>query len=167
MDNPTLESLAAWERMYTGNAVIAKGGAMQKIREILKRNELVGILMDQNVSSREGVFVNFFGRPACTTIGLAALALDTGAPVLPTFNVRMSDGTYRLIIKEEVKIVRSGDRERDIFENTRRITNVIEDMVRTYPHQWVWLHQRWKTKKTQVREGKPRSRSAQKNHITT
>jgi KDO2-lipid IV(A) lauroyltransferase len=166
LDNPTLECLASWERALTGNALIPKGGATLKIREVLKNNELVGILMDQNVSWREGVFVDFFGRPACTTTGLATLALDTGAPVLPTFNVRMPDGTYRLIIKEEVEIIRSGDRERDIYENTRRITSIVEDMVRAYPDQWFWLHQRWKTKKTQVKEGQPRGRAAQRHNGT-
>jgi KDO2-lipid IV(A) lauroyltransferase len=146
LGNTTLEGLVAWERKYTGNTLISKGGATKKILRLLKENEVIGIMLDQNVSRRKGVFVNFFGRPACTTTGFAALALQTGAPVLPAFIVRQEDGTYLFIIKEEAEIIRTGDYERDIFENTKRFTKTIEDMVRRYPDQWLWLHQRWKTK---------------------
>ncbi|MCK4534577.1 MAG: lysophospholipid acyltransferase family protein, partial [Syntrophobacterales bacterium] len=92
----------------------------------------------------------FFGRPASTTKGLAALALQTGAPVLPSFISRMKDGKYRLVIGPEVDISRTGDYDRDILENTQRFTNIVEDNVRKHPGQWFWLHQRWKTKKSQV-----------------
>jgi KDO2-lipid IV(A) lauroyltransferase len=105
----------------------------------------LGILIDQNVSMVEGVFVDFFGRPACTTTGLALLALHTGAPVIPGYVVRMDDGRYRFIFEEEVELVRTGDREQDVLINTQKYTRIIEDTVRKYPDQWLWVHQRWKT----------------------
>ena len=116
----------------------------------MKKNESIGILIDQNVSWNEGVFVDFFGRPASTTTGLAALALQTGAPVVPVFIVRLEDETYKITIYEEAKSTKTDDYDADLFENTQRFTSIIEDVVRKYPDQYFWLHQRWKTKKSQV-----------------
>ncbi|MBW2558533.1 MAG: lysophospholipid acyltransferase family protein [Deltaproteobacteria bacterium] len=150
LDNPVLEDFVAWFRTHTGHKVIPKGGAARKIVKLLRKNEIIGILIDQNVSWNEGVFVDFFGRPASTTTGLVALALQTGAPVVPLFIVRSEDGTYKIIIYEEAKITKTDDYEADLFENTQRLTGIIEDIVRKYPDQYFWLHQRWKTKKSQV-----------------
>ncbi len=151
LDDPVLGGIVDKVRSHTGNKLIPKGGAARKIIRLLAENESIGILVDQNVSWREGVFVDFFGRPASTTKGLAALALQTGAPVLPGFIFRMKNGRYRLVIGPEVEISRTGDYERDIFENTQRFTKIVEYNVRKYPEQWFWLHQRWKTKMSQVR----------------
>ncbi|OPX41671.1 MAG: hypothetical protein B1H13_00815 [Desulfobacteraceae bacterium 4484_190.3] len=150
LDNPILEDFVAWFRTHTGHKVIPKGGAARKIVKLLKQNEMIGILIDQNVSWQEGVFVDFFGRPASTTTGLAALALLTGAPVVPAFIIRLEDGTYKIIIYEEIQVTKTDDYETDLFENTQRFTDIIEDVVRKYPDQYFWLHQRWKTKKSQV-----------------
>jgi len=150
LDNPVLEDFVAWFRTHTGHKVIPKGGAVRKIIKLLKKNESIGIVIDQNVSWREGVFVDFFGRPASTTTGLAALALQTGAPVVPALIIRSEDGTYKIIIYEEVKITKTDDYEADLFENTQKFTGIVEDIVRRYPDHYFWLHQRWKTKKSQV-----------------
>ncbi len=124
---------------------------MRTMLRSLKRNEIVGILIDQNMAWYEGVFVDYFGRPACTTNGLALLALHTGAPVLPGYIVRLPDGRYRFVIGPEVEVTRTGDRDADVLANTQRFTKVIEETVRQYPDQWFWVHQRWKTQKCQVR----------------
>ena len=145
LDNALLENLVTWVRSSTGNIPLAKDFAMRSMLRHLKKNEILGILIDQNVSLAEGVFVDFFGRPACTTTGLALLALHTGAPVIPGYVVRMDDGRYRFIFEEEVELVRTGDRERDVIINTEKYTKIIEDTVRQYPDQWLWVHQRWKT----------------------
>lgn len=146
LDSPVLENLTAWVRTLNGNTVIPKGGSGKTITRLLGENKALGILSDQNVSAREGVFVDFFGRPACTAVGLAVLAMRTGAPVIPAFMPRMPDGRYRFIIQEAVQIDDTGDYEKDLFTNTQRFTKVVEAMVRRYPDQWFWLHQRWKTK---------------------
>jgi len=146
LDSPVLENLTAWVRTLNGNTVIPKGGSGKTITRLLGENKALGILSDQNVSAREGVFVEFFGRPACTAVGLAVLAMRTGAPVIPAFMPRMPDGRYRFIIQEAVQIDDTGDYEKDLFTNTQRFTKVVEAMVRRYPDQWFWLHQRWKTK---------------------
>jgi len=146
LDSPVLENLTAWVRTLNGNTVIPKGGSGKAITRLLAENSALGILSDQNVSAREGVFVDFFGRPACTAVGLAVLAMRTGAPVIPAFMPRMPDGKYRFIIQEAVPIDDTGDYEKDLYTNTQRFTKVVEAMVRRYPDQWFWLHQRWKTK---------------------
>jgi KDO2-lipid IV(A) lauroyltransferase len=154
LDNPILEDLFLAERSHTGNMLLTKGGIMGKIVKILKENKVVGIMMDQNVSWREGVFVDFFGRPACTTRRFAEIALQTGSPVLPVFIFRQDDGRYKIVVKE-AEIIRTGDYDRDILLNTQNFTTIVEEVVREHPDQWFWLHQRWKTKKCQVR--KPRA----------
>jgi KDO2-lipid IV(A) lauroyltransferase len=151
LDNQILEDFVAWFRRYTGHKVIPKGGASQKIIELLKKNEMIGVLIDQNVSWREGVFVDFFGRPASTTKRFADLALRTGAPVVSAFIIRQADGKYRIVVNEEVEITRTDDYEKDLFDNTQRFTRIIEDVVRRYPDQYFWIHQRWKTKKVQMK----------------
>jgi len=145
LDNPVLENVVTWVRSCTGNIPLAKEFAMRSMLRHLKKNDILGILIDQNASVAEGVFVDFFGRPACTTTGLALLALHTGAPVLPGYALRLDDGRYRFVFGEEVELVRTGDRDHDVLVNTQNFTRIIEDTVRKYPDQWLWVHQRWKT----------------------
>ena len=151
LDSAVLEHLVLKVRSASGNTLLPKEHAMRAMLRGLKRNEIVGIMLDQNMAWYEGVFVEYFGRPACTTTGLALLALHTGAPVLPGYIVRLPDGRYRLVIGPEVEIIRTGNRDADVFANTQRFTNIIEEAVRQYPEQWFWVHQRWKTQRCQVR----------------
>ena len=150
LDNPVLENMTKYVRTIHGNVMIPKGGTGKRIRELLEQDEFIGIMGDQNVSVQEGVFVDFFGRPACTGVALAALALQSGAPVLPGFLARQKSGKYKLILKPLVKISRTGDYQADLLENTQRFAKVVEDVVREYPDQWFWIHQRWKTKQWQA-----------------
>lgn len=149
-DSAILENLIGWVRASTGNTPLPKEWATMKIFRSLRKNEIIGILVDQNVAWEEGVFVDFFGRSACTTDGLALLALNTEAPVIPTFMFQENDGRYRLIIGKEVEIIRTGNMHADIVANTQKSTKIAEYMIRKYPDQWLWMHQRWKTKTCQV-----------------
>jgi KDO2-lipid IV(A) lauroyltransferase len=150
LDSPTLDNLVLWVRSCTGNVLIDKERAMRKMLRSLAHNEIVATMIDQNMAWQEGVFVDFFGRPACTTNGLALLALHTDAPVVPGYILRLENGKYRMVIKEEMEVIRTGDADADILINTQHFTRFIEDTVREYPDQWFWLHQRWKTKPWQV-----------------
>lgn len=145
LDNPILEALVRRVRSATGNTPLLKEHAMRTMLRTLQRNGMLGILIDQNVDAHEGIFVDYFSRPACTTDGLALLALHTGAPVLPTYMVRRPDGRYRLVIGPEVEEIDTGNREEDVLANTQRFTQIIEETVRQYPDQWLWVHQRWKS----------------------
>jgi Kdo2-lipid IVA lauroyltransferase/acyltransferase len=152
LDSSVLNDLVALVRSSTGNTPVPKERAMRQMLRSLRRNEILGILMDQNVAWQEGVFVDFFGRPACTTNGLALLALYTEAPVIPGYIVRLENGKYRLVIKEEMQVIRAGDEDADILINTQNFTRVIEDTIREHPDQWLWIHQRWKTKPWQAEQ---------------
>lgn len=151
LDSQFLEEAITYVRATCGNISLDKENAMRPMIRALKKGETINILIDQNVAVYDGIFVNFFGRPACTTSGLALLAMHTGAPVLPVFTTRQPDGKYVLEIGPEVPIVRSGNRDADVLENTQTFTKMIEDHIRKYPEQWFWLHQRWKTKLCQKR----------------
>lgn len=155
LDSPLLDHLVLRVRSATGNIPLVKDHAMRPMIRALKQNGILGILIDQNMAWYEGVFVDYFGRPACTTDGLALLAMHTEAPVLPAYMVRLPDGRYRLVFGPEVEVIRTGDRDADTLANTQRFTKVIEQIVRRYPDQWLWIHQRWKTKRCQIPRKEP------------
>ena len=154
IDNPFIGRVVERLRTCTGNQGISKQKAMARILRVLKEGGVVGILLDQNVSWQEGVFVKFFGEWACTNEGLALLAMKTGAAVLPGFGIRQPDGRYRLVLEPEINLIRTGNKEHDVQANTELFTGVIERYVREYPEQWLWLHQRWKTRPWQSKKTK-------------
>jgi Kdo2-lipid IVA lauroyltransferase/acyltransferase len=147
LDNRRLDALVNRYRGLSGNAPIFKNESARAMLKILKDAGTIGILADQNTMREEGAFVDFFGVPACTTTGIARVALHTGAAVVPGYAVW--DGTlgkYRLRFEPPLELVRSGDAERDIIQNTQRFAKVIEEIIRKFPEQWVWVHARWKTR---------------------
>jgi KDO2-lipid IV(A) lauroyltransferase len=147
MRNAVFDEAIAAVRSTAGTRAIKKRAAAKEALRILKQHGLLAIPADQNQVFSYGVFVDFFGLPACTTPGPARLAMLTGAPVFPVFLVRDADsGRHRVEILPEVEMAATGDRGADILENTRRCTAVIEDVIRRYPEQWIWFHKRWKTR---------------------
>ncbi len=150
--NPVIDNLVEYVRTIHGNVMITKGGSGKLITELLTTNHVIGILSDQNVSASEGMFINFFGRPACSGVGLAVMAIRSGAPVIPAFMVRQKSGKHKLILKPAVKIIRTGTYDTDLLENTQQFTKIVEEVVREYPDQYFWFHQRWKTKKCQIKQ---------------
>ncbi len=147
MDNPWLDDWLTRLRERGGNHVIRKRDALQAILQVLRRGETVGILIDQHVTESEGVVVPFFGRPASTVAGPALLALRSGAAVLPVGITRCGRGRYRVHLRPELSVQRSGDLKADVVENTARFTAAIEAIVRERPDHWFWLHRRWKTER--------------------
>jgi len=147
MDNPYLDRLLQSYRSMHGNKVVDKDDFVRGLLAAMKAGETVGILMDTNMTPPQGVFVDFFGIPACTASGLARIALRTDAAVVPGFTIWDKDlGKYRLRFDPALKLVRTGNLEADIIANTQMFTKVIEDYVRKYPEQWLWVHRRWKTR---------------------
>ncbi len=155
LDSPFLEEITTHTRSTLGIGNIHKKNVMHAILSQLRKGEAIKLLIDQNVAAREGVFVNFFGRPACATNGVALMAMHTGAAVLPIFTTRMPDGRYVTEIGPKVETVNTGNREQDVLANTQNYNSLIEAHVRKYPGQWLWLHQRWKTKRCQARRMNP------------
>jgi len=147
IDNPRIEELIESVRTRFGNRAIDKKSAARESLRVLREGGTLGILSDLNTQTREGVFVPFFGRQACTTAGIATLALKTDAVVIPTIAVWNKERQkYFFHGDPPVELVRTGDRQKDIETNTARFAAAIERLVRLYPDQWLWIHKRWKTR---------------------
>jgi KDO2-lipid IV(A) lauroyltransferase len=147
MDNVYLDRLIRQYRMMHGNQIVEKDDFVRGLLAAMRAGEVVGILMDTNMTPPQGIFVDFFGIPACTASGLVRIALKTDAAVVPTFTIwDAALGKYRLRFDPAVELVRTDDLETDIKTNTQRFTSIIEDYVRKYPEQWLWVHRRWKTR---------------------
>ncbi len=152
MDNEYLDRLLQHYRTMHGNKTVAKDDFVRGLLAAMKAGETVGILMDTNMTPPQGIFVDFFGIPACTASGLARIALRTDAAVVPGFTVwDPALRKYRLRFDPTLQLIRTGHLEADIAANTQMFTKVIEDYVRRYPDQWLWVHRRWKTRP----EGQP------------
>lgn len=147
LDNPRVDRLIQSYRTMHGNRTVDKDDFVRGLLAAMRNGETVGILMDTNMTPPQGVFVDFFGIPAYTASGLARIALRTDAAVIPGFTVWDSKlRKYILRFDPAVALVRSGDDQSDVVANTAKFTRVIEDYVRRYPDQWLWVHRRWKTR---------------------
>ena len=147
IENRRIDALVNAYRCLSGNRPIFKNESARVTLKVLKETGTIGILADQNTMPQEAVFVDFFGKAASTTTGIARLALHTDAAVVPGYAVWDEQlGKYRLRFEPPVELIRTGDSERDILENTRKFTKVLEDIIRKYPEQWVWVHGRWNTR---------------------
>jgi KDO2-lipid IV(A) lauroyltransferase len=152
MDNVYLDRMIRRYRTMHGNQTVDKDDFVRGLLAAMKAGEVVGILMDTNMTPPQGIFANFFGIPACTASGLARIALRTDAAVVPGFTIwDAALGKYRLRFDPALELIRTGELEADIAANTQMFTKVIEDYVRKYPDQWLWVHRRWKTRP----EGQP------------
>lgn len=138
------EYLNSLRRMHDVH-VVYRDESPRKILKILKENKIMGIVADQDVDSIDGVFVNFFGKPAFTPSAPVALAKVTGAQLIPVFIVRQGM-RHIMFVEEPIELIDTGDKEKDLINNTQKWSNVVESYIRKYPEQWVWMHRRWKTK---------------------
>jgi KDO2-lipid IV(A) lauroyltransferase len=147
LDNRYLNRLVRRYRTLHGNGSIDKNEFARVLLSALRRGDTVGILMDTNMTPPQGVFVDFFGHLACTAVGIARVALHTGAAVVPAFTIwDDSLQKYRIRFEPALETIRTGDDEADAVANTAMYTKVIENFVRRYPDQWLWVHRRWKTR---------------------
>jgi KDO2-lipid IV(A) lauroyltransferase len=147
INNTGVDRLIREYRTRGGNVAIQRRSAGREILQALRRNEAVGILFDQNTTSDEGIFADFFGIPAATTTAIATFALRTGAAVVPGLLIwDEALGKHRLHFDPPLTLIESGDRNSDIVENTKLFNRVLESYVRKYPDQWLWIHRRWKTR---------------------
>lgn len=147
IENGKIDALVNGYRCLSGNQPVFKNESARAMLKVLKQAGTIGILADQNTMPSEAAFVDFFGTAASTTTGIARLALHTDAAVVPGYAVwdeRL--GKYRLRFEPPVELIRTGDAERDVLENTQKFTKVLEEIIRRYPDQWIWVHGRWNTR---------------------
>jgi len=147
LDNRRLDDYVNRIRCLRGNRILHKDDFARGLLTAMRAGETVGILMDTNMRPPQGVFVEFFGRTACTASGLARVALKTGAAVLPGFMVwEAAERKYVLRFGSELVFARSGDEEADALAATQLCASATEEWIRRYPDQWLWIHRRWKTR---------------------
>jgi KDO2-lipid IV(A) lauroyltransferase len=143
LDNPQLHDLLEGIRVSNGNPVLYRRGAVRKALRLLAEGRGVGILIDQHMTSPDAIYVDFFGRPAATTSTLAALAMRTGAPIVPLFAFPLPNGRYRMIYEHPIEPP-AQDSPDALREFTQRCTDVLEMHVRRHPELWLWMHRRWR-----------------------
>lgn len=141
LDNPLIDAMVERRRGLSGNRILARQDFARSILKALHANEAVGILIDQNASLDSGIFVDFFGVPACASVGFAKLAARSGAAVIPGFAL-WSEREQRYVLRFYPPVPITGDAARD----TQTLHSRLEEVVRAYPEQWLWLHRRWKTR---------------------
>jgi Kdo2-lipid IVA lauroyltransferase/acyltransferase len=147
LDNPLVDRMVNRIRCQHGNRVLHKDDFARGLLAAMRTGETVGILMDTNMTPPQGLFVPFFGVEACTASGLARVALKTGAAVVPGFLLwEEAERQYVLRFYPELALARTGDAEADTADNTARFTAILEEVIRQYPSQWLWMHRRWKTR---------------------
>ena len=147
IDNPRVDALVNRYRCASGNRPIQKNESARTILRILHEGGVIGVLADQNTVPAEAVFADFFGIPAATTSGIARLARRTGAAVVPAYNYWDPQiRKYRLRYEPALELTATADEQNDIRKYSARFNQVIEDYVRRFPDQWLWVHRRWKTR---------------------
>ncbi len=154
LDNPKLHDLLERVRTSNGNPVVYRRGAVRKALRLLAEGRSLGILIDQHMTSPDAIYVDFFGRPAATTSTLAALAIRTGAPVIPLFAFPLPGGRYRMIYEHPVEPP-APDSPDAVREFTQRCTDVLEMHVRRHPELWLWMHRRWRDAQGPALEAAP------------
>jgi len=143
LDNPALNDLLETMRTRTGNSVIYRQSTIRRVMRQLQAGQGVGVLIDQHILGRDAIFVDFFNRQAATTSAVAALALRTGARVVPLFALPLGGGRFRMIYEHPVEPP-PADAEHPLREFTQRCTDVLEMYVRRHPDLWLWMHRRWR-----------------------
>jgi KDO2-lipid IV(A) lauroyltransferase len=143
LDNPELNRLLESIRERTGNSVIYRKNTIRRVMRMLQTRQGVAVLIDQHIQSRDAIYVDFFDRPAATTSAVAAIALRTGAPVVPVFALPLGGGRYRMIYEHPVEPP-GADSPDAVREFTQRCTDVLEMYVRRRPDLWLWMHRRWR-----------------------
>lgn len=142
--NEQMDRFINEQRRAPGAEIVYRSEVRDMVR-LLDRGKIIGLLMDQD-ARRNGIFVPFFGRPASTPPGPAAIARLRGVPIVPAFIHELEQGKHEIIVHPAVKVAKTDDRDADIYQTTLYLTNLIEEHIRKYPTEWFWLHNRWKTK---------------------
>ena len=147
IDNPKIELMIDEVRTRFGNQTIDKLSAARSMLKMLRSKGVLGLLPDLNALDAEAIFVDFFGVPAATNFIMAKLALRTNSPIIPIFAPWSEEKQkYLLDIGTPISIEPTGDEDRDVRELTAKLSKHIEEVIRRYPGQWLWIHKRWKTR---------------------
>jgi KDO2-lipid IV(A) lauroyltransferase len=146
LDNPRLDRRITAFRARAGNEPVPKWDALRHVMKRIRGGGSAAFLIDQNVQAQDGIFVDFFGRPACTTTVAAALGLRLGAPVITGYCLLTPEGRYRMVFDPPRSLESTGHKDEDVRRETQAFTTQIEGWIRSAPEQWLWMHRRWHTR---------------------
>ena len=149
--DPRLDALVVKNREHSGMKYIARGDATRQILKVLRNNEVIGILIDQDTKKVDGVFADFLGHPAYTPVGPIVLAMKTKSAIVPMAIHLRNNGTHFITVRERLNLKFSGQTEHDRLYNTALCNQALSDFIRQQPTQWVWMHQRWKTQPNDIK----------------
>ncbi len=173
LSNDKINRWVLKNRQFKGFKVLPRGSSYKTILQFLKQNNSLGMLIDVDTKVKS-VFVDFYGKPAHTPIGAAMLALDSDSTVITTSYIRTEGNKYQLIFDPPLEIIRTGDRKEDLRINTERYHKEVEKLIKKYPTQWTWMHERWKTtpemveaKEREKQEMRKKRREAKMNDSPT
>jgi KDO2-lipid IV(A) lauroyltransferase len=145
--NEAMDKFINEYRTMFGMHITYKTGVREMVR-LLSEGKMIGLLMDQDAGGA-GVFVDFFGQPASTPTGAAALARLKDTPIIPVFITETGKGKHTVIFHKMLKVEKTSERDVDVLVTTQVLTKIVEQHIRKYPHEWFWLHNRWKRKPPQ------------------
>jgi KDO2-lipid IV(A) lauroyltransferase len=167
LDNPYFNRWLERIRSTSGNGIVYKQQAVTRVMRLLKNKQTVGLVIDQDVSQEDAVFVEFFGIKASTTPVASLIGLKTGAVLVPIFSHPLDNGRYRCFYEKPLDPddFAGVDRQQAVFQMTQHCARVLEEQVRRHPQYWLWMHRRWKTRPPEEREG-PELDSATHPHPT-
>lgn len=151
LKNEKMNDLIVGYRQKRGLKNLNRGNTYEKLVEALNSGDCLIIMIDQDTKVKS-CFVDFFGKPAYTPVGAAMLALDTEAAVVPMAMMRLPNDKHRFMIRPELELIRTGDRNHDLIENTRIFSKEMEGFIKKDPSQWVWMHERWKTTPDSIKQ---------------
>lgn len=150
MKNPLTEKIISELRSSAAVKFLPKKDVLPNLMAALRDKQIIGVLADQN-SGKEGIFMNFLGREASVNPSPVIMAMKTDSVILPLFSVRDGDNRHKMVFKDIIEIEKQGDFQMDVYRNLKKCTDVVDAHIHTYPDQWLWLHRRWKTKKSEVK----------------
>ena len=156
IDNPLVDEVLTGLRERRGTRIIGKRGAIREVIQSVRQGNYVAMLVDQNTVAKEGMFVDFFGKPACSLYTLPLLAVRSGIPLLGGFiYYDREQDRHRVTLGPNLLTDLSGDREKDVRRLTQQMHQHIEEVIRRHPEQWLWMHRRWRTRPPEEAELPP------------
>jgi KDO2-lipid IV(A) lauroyltransferase len=141
--DPRLDELLIKNRQKMGVQNIYSTAGVKEVLRVLNSGRMIGVLIDQDTSRVKGIYVDFFGRKARTPVGPVILALKLDVPIVPMAIVQTKEGNYKIFIQEVIKPITGKTKEENIYYLTQKCTEFLEQVIREYPDQWVWMHKRW------------------------
>jgi KDO2-lipid IV(A) lauroyltransferase len=141
--DPRLDELLIKNRQKMGVQNIYSTAGVKEVIRVLNSGRMIGVLIDQDTSRVKGIYVDFFGKKARTPVGPVILALKLNVPIVPMAVIQTREGNYKIYVREEVKPLVGKTKEENIYYLTQKCTEFLEQVIREYPDQWIWMHKRW------------------------